>query len=49
MPAVNDVGSRVRENRMHGLTGGSWKQSHDQIMATEKNNPTGNRRVPVTL
>jgi hypothetical protein len=21
--------SRVRENLMHGLTGGSWKRSHD--------------------
>jgi hypothetical protein len=24
---------------MHGLTGGSWKRSHDQAMAAEKNNP----------
>jgi len=29
---------------MHGLTGGSWKRNHDQATATEKNNPTGNRR-----
>lgn len=27
---------------MHGLTGGNWKRSHDQTMATEKNNSTGN-------
>jgi hypothetical protein len=26
---------------MHGLTGGSWKRSHDQTTATEKNDPTG--------
>lgn len=30
---------------MHGLTGGSWKRSHDQTTATEKNNPTGNRGI----
>jgi hypothetical protein len=27
------------------LTGGSWKRSHDQTTATEKNNPMGNRAV----
>jgi hypothetical protein len=27
---------------MHGLTGGSWKRSHERTTATEKNNPTGN-------
>jgi hypothetical protein len=31
---------------MHGLTGGSWKRSGYRAMATEKNNPTGNRAVP---
>jgi hypothetical protein len=31
---------------MHGLTGGSWKRSRYRAMATEKNNPTGNRAVP---
>jgi hypothetical protein len=30
---------------MHGLTGGSWKRSGYRAMATEKNNPTGNRRA----
>jgi hypothetical protein len=31
---------------MHGLTGESWKRSGHQAMATEKNDPTGNRAVP---
>lgn len=31
--------SRVRENRMHGLTGGSWKRSTRPTTATEKNHP----------
>jgi hypothetical protein len=31
---------------MHGLMGGSWKRSGHQAMATEKNNPTGNRAGP---
>ena len=31
---------------MHGLTGGNWKRSHDQTMATEKNNSTGNCGAP---
>ena len=26
MPPVKNVGKRVRENRMHGLTGGGWKR-----------------------
>jgi hypothetical protein len=30
---------------MHGLAGGNWKRSHDQAMATEKNNLTGNHGV----
>ena len=34
---------------MHGLTGGSWKRSHDRATATEMNNPTGNRAVPMAL
>jgi hypothetical protein len=34
---------------MHGLTGGSWKRNRDQAMATEKNGPVGNRRIPVAL
>jgi hypothetical protein len=28
---------------MHGLTGGSWKRNHDQAMAAEMNDLTGNR------
>jgi hypothetical protein len=35
----------VRENLMHGLTGGSWKRSGHSATAAEKNNPTGNRAV----
>ena len=31
------------------LTGGNWKRSNNQTTATEKNNPTGNRAVQVTL
>jgi len=31
------------------LTGGSWKRSHDQTTATEKNNPTGNPGIPAAL
>jgi hypothetical protein len=31
------------------LTGGSWKRSHDQTTATEKNDPTGNRGVSAAL
>ena len=37
--------SRVRENRMHGLTGGSWKRSTRPTRAREKNYPEGNPRV----
>jgi hypothetical protein len=32
---------------MHGLTGGSWKRNHDQAMATEMNDLTGNRVAPM--
>lgn len=37
--------SRVRENRTHGSTVGSWKRS-DLTTDTKKNDPTGNRRGP---
>ena len=30
MPPVKNVGKPVRENRMHGLTGGDWKRGRDQ-------------------
>ena len=46
MLAVNGVVSRVRENRMHGLTGGSWKRNRDRVRTTEllkgtRGNPVG--------
>ncbi len=34
--------SRVRENRTHGSTGGSWKRS-DLTTDTKKNDRDGNR------
>src|SRR5271166_5396888 len=37
--------SRVRENRMHGLTGGSWKRHTDRTRATEMKDTRGNLAV----
>jgi len=35
----------VRENRMHGLTGGSWKRNTDRARATEMKDTRGNPAV----
>ena len=45
MPAVNGVGKPCAENRMHGLTGGSWKRHTDRTRATEMKDTRGNLAV----
>jgi len=35
----------VRENRMHGLTGGSWKRNSGRARATEMKDTRGNPAV----
>jgi hypothetical protein len=46
MPAVNDVGKPCAGEPHARIDGRELETEHDQAMATEKNDLTGNRAVP---